>query len=36
MFDLSKYIYSSESVKSDKGKDFTPAEQTVIIVLSNK
>lgn len=36
MFDLSKYIYSSGSVKSDKGKDFTSAEQAVIIVLSNK
>ena len=36
MFDLSKYIYSSGSVKSCKGKDFTPAEQAVIIVLSNK
>lgn len=36
MFDLSKYIYSSRSVESYKGKDFTPAEQAVIIVLSNK
>ena len=36
MFDLSKYIYSSGSVKSCKGKDFTPAEQAVINVLSNK
>lgn len=36
MFDLSKYIYSSGSVESYKEKDFTPAEQAVIIVLSNK
>lgn len=36
MFDLSKYIYSSGSVESYKGKDFTPEEQAVIIVLSNK
>ena len=33
MFDLSKYIYSSENVESYKGTDFTPAEQSVIIVL---
>lgn len=36
MIDLCKYIYSSESVDRYKGTGFTPEEQAVIIVLSNK
>lgn len=36
MFNLNKYIYSSECVESYKEMDFTVAEQVVIIVLSNK
>ena len=36
MFDLCKYIYSSESVERHQGTGFTPEEQAVIIVLSNK
>lgn len=36
MFDLDKYVYSSESVESIKRTGFTSAEQVIIIALSNK
>ena len=36
MFDLDKYIFSLENMERYKRKKFTPAEQAIIISMSNK